>query len=427
MPHPILDVIQFVLVCVSIFCAVYWTVVLAHVLIARKTLPTGREGIEIADRTPPTQSVCVIVPAHNEAANIATLIRSLKAQDYDRLKVVLALDRCTDDTKAVAEDEIGSDHRFEIVEIDHCPDDWAGKVHAAHCGVTRSKNAPGSDVYIFTDADTWFDPSCVRATVALAYDRGLDLLSLHSTLDCNTWFERLVQPAAAFELVRQFPLSKVNRTDDRRRSFANGQFMLFKADSYHEIGGHANVKRAILEDIMLSVLVKWEGKRGGLLMSNTIMRCRMYASWAEFVRGWKRIYTETAWCDVKRLRRYAWRAVLINVFLPLGALLCIILGVTLGNDPTRIGALAIGIPALVAWVVTIALVYKESHARLLDAPGFLFGSVLVWRIMRAAAKDIETGTPTKWGGKSYTRKAVSPKREDYAVTPETTPPSGAPA
>lgn len=417
MPDPTLDFIQFLLLCVALFCAIYWSIVLVHVLIAKRTLPTGRDGIAIADRTPPTQSVCVIVPAHNEAANIATLIHSLKAQDYDRLKVVLALDRCTDDTRRVAEDAIDTDHRFEIIEIDHCSDEWAGKVHAAHCGVTRSKNAPGSDVYIFTDADTRFDPSCVRATVALAYDRGLDLLSLHSTLDSNTWFERLVQPAASFELVRQFPLTKVNRTDERQRSFANGQFMLFKADSYHEIGGHSNVKRAILEDIMLAVLVKWEGKRGGLLMSNTIMRCRMYASWSEFVRGWKRIYTETAWCDVKRLRRYAWRALAINVILPLGALACLVLGLTLGDTATRIGTSAVAIPALLAWLVTITIVYKESHARLLDAPGFLLGSILVWRIMLAAARDIETGTPTKWGGKSYIRKAPPHRSEQHAVNP----------
>ncbi len=427
MPDPALDILQFALLAAAVICLVYWGAVLAHLLIAKRTLPTGRDGIEIADRSPPTQSVCVIVPAHNEAANIATLIQSLKAQDYDRLKVVLALDRCTDDTKSVAQDAIGTDHRFEIVEIDHCPDDWAGKVHAAHCGVTRSKNAPGSDVYIFTDADTRFDPSCVRATVALAYDRGLDLLSLHSTLDANTWFERLVQPAASFELVRQFPLSKVNRTDDRRRSFANGQFMLFKAAPYHEIGGHANVKRAILEDIMLAVLVKWEGKRGGLLMSNTIMRCRMYASWPEFVRGWKRIYTETAWCDVKRLRRYAWRAVAINVLLPLGALACLTLGLALGDTPTRIGTVAVAVPALLMWGLTVSLVYKESHARLVDIPGFVIGSVLVWRIMRAAARDIETGTPTKWGGMSYTRKAASPKREDHAPASDPNHTSGATA
>ena len=45
------------------------------------------------------------------------------------MRVVLALDRCTDDTASLARAEIGNDGRFEIVEIDACPSDWVGKVH----------------------------------------------------------------------------------------------------------------------------------------------------------------------------------------------------------------------------------------------------------------------------------------------------------
>ena len=51
--------------------------------------------------------------------------------------------------------------RFEIVEIDACPNDWAGKVHAVYAGVTRSRGAADADFLLFADADTLFSPGCI--------------------------------------------------------------------------------------------------------------------------------------------------------------------------------------------------------------------------------------------------------------------------
>ncbi len=190
---------------------------------------------------PPTGRVCVVVPAHNESRVIAGLVRSLRAETYPDMRVVLALDRCTDDTASLARAEIGDDRRFEIVEIDACPPEWVGKVHALHAGVTRSRGAADADYLLFADADTSFAPGCIAASLALMRERKLDLLSLLSTLSFDTWFERIVQPAATLELMRQYPLTLANAATDRR-PFANGQFMLFTREAYEDIGGHEAVK-----------------------------------------------------------------------------------------------------------------------------------------------------------------------------------------
>jgi len=408
MPTLTLDLVELVLLALSVACGVYWGVVWWAVGKTRRKLPTARDGIALADANPPTRRVCVVVPAHNEAGNIAKLIGSLKAQDYDRLRVVLALDRCTDDTRGVALEAIGADHRFEIIEIDDCPDDWAGKVHAAHSGVERSAHAKKADALIFTDADTWFDPACVRATLALARDRGLDLLSLLSTLESRSWFERFVQPAAGFELMRQFPLLSVNRRDEDRRTFANGQFMLFDARAYHALDGHAhqNIKGALLEDLAFANLYKHRGRYGGLFMGDGMLRCAMYPGWDAFVRGWKRIYTESANREVARLRRYAWRVPIVNTLLPIAALACLVLSVTLGDTPTAIGGGALGAGALIAWLGAVVSIQRVGRAPVLDAPGFLLGSVLVGRIFGRAADDLSSGAPTQWGGRSYVRQAA---------------------
>ena len=204
------------------------------------------------------------VPAHNESRVIAGLIRSLRTETYPQLRVVLALDRCTDDTASLARAGIAGDARFEIVEIDLCPADWAGKVHAVHSGVTRSRGAQNAEYLLFVDADTVFEPGCIAASLALMRQSKLDLLSLLSTLTHDTWFERFVQTAAAFELMRQYPLTRANGLRDRR-AFANGQFMLFTRNAYDAVGGHAAVNRALLEDLALARLIDRSSLQGRCL------------------------------------------------------------------------------------------------------------------------------------------------------------------
>ncbi|MBL4590676.1 MAG: glycosyltransferase [Phycisphaerales bacterium] len=407
MPTLLMDILIVLLTVLSVFSLIYWSTVSGFIVSAHKQFPTARDGIELAEHSPPTAHVCVVVPAHNEAGNIATLIESLRAQDYDRLRIVLALDRCTDDTAGVARQAIDDDHRFEVIEIVQCPEDWAGKVHAAHQGFTQSKHAASSDMVLFTDADTWFDPSCVRAAVALAQDRGLDLLSLLSTLGTDSWFERVVQPYAGFELARQFPLTKVNRKyNDRQRAFANGQFMLFRTKSYTAIGGHEGVKGAILEDLAFASETLDAKMQSGVLLADDMLRCRMYDSWEEFVRGWKRIYTESTNREIRRLRKYALRAPLTGFVYPVGSLVCVGAGIVWGDPSMQFINIGLGTLGFMAWLVTMVLVARASHARVRDIWSSVIGAVLVGRIFQIALSDLRSGVQTQWGGKSYTRIAA---------------------
>lgn len=407
MPNLILDILLGLLLACSVGLLVYHGAILFQVVRTGRSLPTARAGIAAAEERPPTEKVCVIVPAHNEAGTIATLIASLKAQDYDRLRVVLALDRCTDDTRGVAERAIDRDPRFEIVEIDQCPPEWAGKVHAAWSGFQRSASAQNAEVLIFTDADTSFDPACVRACAALARQRRLDMLSLFCTLTTDTWFERVVQTAAGFELARQYPLIRANLEDHRRRRpFANGQFMLFDAGAYRAIGGHEGVREALLEDIAFARRIAAHEMRAGLLLGDGMVRCRMYDDWAQFRKGWKRIFTESANREPRRLRRYAWRSRALGVGLPVAAALALVLALTAGDHPTRLLAAPVAGVALLVWGASLLSVYRRSGARAEDVVAYPLGAWLVGSIYREAWRDLVRGKPTSWGGREYVRTPV---------------------
>lgn len=402
-PH---DLALIPLAVVSTALATFWCIATYRILRVLCTIPTARAGLRLESDDRP---LTVVVPAHNEAESITPLIETLRQQTHARFRVVLALDRCTDNTEAVAREAIAGDPRFEIVLVTHCPDDWAGKVHAAHTGYTTSEHARSSEHLLFTDADCTFHPEALRATAALLESRDLDLLSLFSTLATRNWFERLAQPAASFELGRWFPLNRANaETGLPKRPFANGQFMLFRHEAYRQLEGHAHpeVRAALLEDIAFAQRFGRERRRTGLLLADGIVACRMYETWEQFTKGWKRIYTESANRKPARLRNAAWQLRLL-VLAWVGAVAALTLALTTLPDPTALDLYALiasGL-GLSAWTLALICVHRAARAPLWLLPLWPVGQWLVARILSDAAKDLTSGVPTSWGGRSYTREA----------------------
>jgi chlorobactene glucosyltransferase len=379
-----------------------WGLVLVLLERSSREVPTLRRGAALAAADPPRGRLCVIVPAHNESRVISGLVASLRAETYAPMRIVLALDRCTDDTAALARAAIGGDERFEIIEIDACPADWAGKVHALHSGVARSRGAADADYLLFADADTLFEPGCIAASLALMRERDLDLLSLLSTLTLNTWFERVVQTAAAFELTRQYPLTLANARANRR-AFANGQFMLFRREAYAAIGGHAAVKSRLLEDLALAQRMEGARRNAGVFLADGMLHCRMYATWPQFRRGWKRIYTEAASRNARRLNLNAWRVRTLGTILPLWTFGCMAFGAYALAHDARIGwtMLALSVPATLIWLVALLRVAAIAHAPRWTAPLHVVGAWLTGTVLVEAAHDLRTGKPTAWGGRDY--------------------------
>jgi glycosyltransferase involved in cell wall biosynthesis len=401
-PYWLLQTAALVLCLGPVATIVLWTHVLIQVEHMVRDIPTLRFGLRLAETDPPTARVCVVVPAYNEARVIAGLIRSLRAETHARLRVVLALDRCTDDTAAIARAEIDGDGRFEIVEIDGCPGDWAGKVHAVHMGVTTALGARDAEYFLFADADTVFSPGCIAASLAMMRHRNLDFLSLLSTLTYDSWFERTVQVAATFELMRQYPLTLANASRDRR-AFANGQFMLFRRDAYEAVGGHAAVKSALLEDLALARLVDAKGRSPGVFLADGLLHCRMYGDWPQFRRGWKRIYIEAANRKARRLSRSASRTRWLGTIVPVWMLVAGLGGAVIVARDAQMGwaMLALWLLALLVWVGTLVRICVMARAPKWIGPLHILGAWLTANLLSEAAHDLELRKPTRWGGRDY--------------------------
>jgi len=402
-----LTVLGVILLSLTLAGAGLWLFVLLHVLAILRDRPTARAGLALPQPADDAWSLLsIIVPAHNEQAIIAGCVESLLAQDYPNLEVIIVLDRCTDDSASILQPIAQRDERLTVIENDHCPDDWAGKCHAASIGAQQA----GGDWLLFTDADTNFDRALCRSTVAIARHRGLALLSLLSTLSCEHDWERSAQPVATMALMRMHPIHRVNR-EDNPKQFANGQFLLFDRAWYEKIGGHAAVHDFLLEDIAFARHVAGHGGRGYIALADGMLRCAMYDSMSAFREGWKRIFIEACRCQVASLRRNAWRLLVSGPGILIAQLCTIVVGVVFAAAgdlvlaSVMLGAAAI---SLILQYAALAMIYRMGGTPIRAIWMYPLGCIGVARIFLDAASDLVNHRPIRWGGREYTLEPYDP-------------------
>ncbi len=401
------NIVLVLLACGAAALAVYWMVGLVRIVQTMATIPTAKSGLALADARTRTPSVCVIVASYNEARVIEGLVRSLMAQEYPNVRFVLAMDRCTDDTAAIARRVIAGDARFVVHEITQCPEDWTGKCHAVWSAVCDVPGVRDSEYLIVADADTIFSPRCVSAAAALIEHRGVGMLSLISTLVGRSWFELVVQPANSIELMRQYPLLSANR-DKSRRPFANGQFLMFSKDAYEKVGGHKAVRHALLDDLEFARRFAQLELPAGVLLADGILHCHMYPDWASFSRGWTRIFMEAAHHKSARLLRYA---VLVRAFgtvIPLtttGLLIFSVFGASSGGGGWAFWLIGLAATGLASFAMALGLIYWIARAPLWTIPAFPFGAWIAGGLLRRAALELRSGKPVNWGGRQYVLKS----------------------
>jgi cellulose synthase/poly-beta-1,6-N-acetylglucosamine synthase-like glycosyltransferase/peptidoglycan/xylan/chitin deacetylase (PgdA/CDA1 family) len=98
--------------------------------------------------------VSVVVPAYNEAANIAATVRSLFASDYPAVEIIVVDDGSTDRTA-----EIVASLRLPGVRLIRQPN--AGKPAALNNGIARARG----DIVVLVDGDTVFERTAVGRLV----------------------------------------------------------------------------------------------------------------------------------------------------------------------------------------------------------------------------------------------------------------------
>jgi chlorobactene glucosyltransferase len=245
---------------------------------------SGRQP-NLADFAPAADGlVSVIIPARNEARNIATVLGTLLASEYPELEIVVVNDRSTDETAAMVRRLAAGDTRIRLIEGEELPDGWYGKPWACSQGARAARGG----ILLFTDADTRHTPTLIgRAVGALITERP-GLVTIAPRQLCLSFWERVVMPQVWLLLGVRYHPSRVNRATHSRDIIANGQFILIRREVYGAIGTHAAVRGEVAEDLALAQRAHENGQRVWFAFAESLMETRMYDGLAPMIEGWSK-------------------------------------------------------------------------------------------------------------------------------------------
>jgi glycosyltransferase involved in cell wall biosynthesis len=242
-----------------------------------------------AELPPATGSLTVVIPAYNEAANIAACVSAVLASEppcHDWSLLVVD-DDSTDATAALALEAAAASPasvaRFSLLQAGPRPADqrWVGKNWAC----SRAAEQISSDWLLFIDADVRLQPATLGRALRQAQAEQADLFSLAPRLSCGCLAEWMVQPIMASLLGLGFPIEAANDPASPV-AFAAGPFMLFHRQAYERIGGHRALAAEVVEDLALARRIKASGLRLLYLLGLDAVDLRMYPNLPALWEGW---------------------------------------------------------------------------------------------------------------------------------------------
>lgn len=251
-------------------------------------LPGSRRKPSLTDFAPAADGlVSLIIPARNEAANIATVLDSVTGSAYPELEILVVDDRSTDETANIAAGYAVRDPRVRLIAGEELPEGWYGKPWACAQGAMAARGRH----LLFIDADTRHDPTLIGRAVAALISEKPGLVTIAPRQLCLTFWERVVMPQIWMPLGIRYHPSRVNRATRSRDIIANGQFILLRRETYEAIGTHAAVRGEVAEDLALAQVAHEKGRRVWFAFAETLMATRMYDGLAAMIEGWsKNVY-----------------------------------------------------------------------------------------------------------------------------------------
>jgi chlorobactene glucosyltransferase len=349
---------------------------------------------DVAPADPPL--VSVIVPARNEAHNIARCVTSILSTTYPNLELVVVDDSSTDGTADVARRATAGDPRARIVRNPPLPDGWFGKQWAC---ATGAKIARGT-ILQFTDADTVHQPDLVTRSINAMHRTEADLFSVAGRQELGGFWEKAIQPQIFTVLsMRYGGTESVNQSTRVSSKIANGQCIFVKRLSYDAIGGHGSVRSSVAEDLLLAQRFFAARKRVVLMLGINQLSTRMYASLGDIINGWRKNVFAGGLDSVPfgRMGRTIFPLVLLLPplleLLPVLALVLTAFGMAAGS--TSLLWATISCLATLAWWAVVYINVGESPLYALTYP---LGALMLLYIFVTA---VIRGRRVTWKGRTY--------------------------
>jgi chlorobactene glucosyltransferase len=221
----------------------------------------------------PPPLVSVIIPARDEQKNIGCCLTSLLRQDYANFEVIVLDDGSSDATPEIVAGIAAKDSRLRLMFGKPLPQGWAGKPHACY---QAAQEATG-DWLLFVDADTEATPDMLCRVIAEAIRQKATLMSGFPR-QITRFGQKTAIPLMYFFILSWAPLWWLARRRKPTATFAIGQFLLFDAQFYRDMDGHAVVKSRIIEDVWMGIEVVRRGGRQVAVDLSAVFTTQMYGT-----------------------------------------------------------------------------------------------------------------------------------------------------
>jgi hopene-associated glycosyltransferase HpnB len=239
--------------------------------------------------------VAAIVPARNEARSIGPAITSLLNQSVP-MTIFLVDDESTDGTGDLARriaESASSANALVVMEGRPLPSDWTGKLWAMQQGFERALSA-NPEWLLFTDADVVHDAQTAANLRSIAAQGGYDLVSFMVKLHCESFAEKLLIPAFVYFFFMLYPPAWI-RDPRRVTAGAAGGCMLVRTKALMRAGGLGPIRGAMIDDCSLARLLKQQGGRLWLGLTDRSRSLRRYETFPEI----ERMVSRTAFNQLK--------------------------------------------------------------------------------------------------------------------------------